>query len=738
MNKKWVFFNQVLEIVFNSDKKDEPAEILLYDIIGKDPWTGRGVTGDDFKAALDEIPRDRDILLRINSKGGDVHEGMTIKNLLEEWPKNVFAVIDGIAASTSSWIPCNCKEVRARKDSQMFIHDAMAFGGGNADDLRAAADRLDKTSDQIAGMYAEKCGKSVKEMRDLMRNKGGTLFTGQEAKDLGLVDTIIEGKAVKNFTQDEISNMRNQISAFYNSVAKPGAGQSNNIMNKTKIIAILNKYGVTAINGVAISNETPEEHLEAALEQVLNAKKTDADKARKDGDNVDLTAIRNEINELKEANKSLTEANSAARKLRVTNEIELLITNDQLPASLKEKAIKRAMGKDGEEYLNELKDLPSKPPGGEPLSASNIEITSDSPKDLEKGILNFRAPILNMLRGNETTDHTRLAMQRNAIAIGQLVTKNIAKLLPMLNANTISADLKRIVCLQSGIRAFKRRIIALRAFSTVFANVPLKREGGLAKVSVPYYPLDTAAAKDFADETGYVFDHGTEIADRDVTINKRKYKPFNFFSHELARQPFFNIQDLMMMKAEQLGVDVFTDVLSNVTVANFGAAIHSEGPESFDSDDVITIGGTCDEADWPDVGRSLILDTPYHTNLKKDPAVKDASQSGSAQTLREGSTGRVDRFDIYHCPRLPENAEHLRGLAVFPSALLVATAPIEPGPGVRRQLVSYELVIDPDTGLAFEYRYWGDADKDEEREVVECNYGSNEGQEEALKRITDQ
>jgi hypothetical protein len=56
---------------------------------------------------------------------------------------------------------------------------------------------------------------------------------------------------------------------------------------------------------------------------------------------------------------------------------------------------------------------------------------------------------------------------------------------------------------------------------------------------------------------------------------------------------------------------------------------------------------------------------------------------------------------------------------------------------VRKQLVSYDVVTDPDTGLSFEYRYWGDATQDVDREVIECNYGSAPGEGAALLRITN-
>lgn len=302
----------------------------------------------------------------------------------------------------------------------------------------------------------------------------------------------------------------------------------------------------------------------------------------------------------------------------------------------------------------------------------------------------------------------------------------------VLNANTIDADLQRHAVLQFALAAFKRRITPLGIFSTRFNNVALE---GTNKVLVPYFPADTQASKDFADGTGYEFDTDTDTQGKEITVDKRKYQPFNFYSHQLSRQPAFNVAQLMAKKVEQLALDVWTDTLSLVTAANYGDSVNAEPADSFDSDDVLEIEGACDEADWPDTGRSLVLATNYHTNLLKDPAVKRFDQSGSDGALREGSTGRIGRFDIFHTPRLPHNSQNLTGFACLPSAILFATSPIMPGPGVRRQLVSYDIIMDPDLGIGFEYRYWGSADQDEEREVVEVNYGRAVGEAAALKRV---
>jgi hypothetical protein len=283
------------------------------------------------------------------------------------------------------------------------------------------------------------------------------------------------------------------------------------------------------------------------------------------------------------------------------------------------------------------------------------------------------------------------------------------------------------------MRAYRRRLVTLTVFGTVFRNVPLE---GTNKVVVPYYENDTVASKDFVANDGYVFDQNSATGKREVTVNKRKYKPFDFSSEEFRRQPYFRPEMNMMLKAEQLALDIWLDIISVVTIANFPNSI-TKVSAGFDVDDVMDVGHEGDLIDWPDVGRSLVLGTTYHTELKKDDSLKHWQNSNSDQTLREGSTGRVDRFDIFQSPRMPDNSEDLTGFAVQPGAILIAVAPIMPAPGVRQQLVNYEIVVDPESGMTLEYRYWGDPDKDRDREVVEGNYGFGVGRETSLIRIID-
>lgn len=746
-----VSYNQKTDTDGDNDG-DEPAVVMLYDTIGGDPWGGRGVTAADFKKVLDEV-KGKDLDLRLNSKGGDVHEGLAIKHMLDQWPGKVTCTIDGVAASTASWIPMGCDEVRASKNSQIFIHDAMAFGMGNAEDLRKTADNLDKTSDQIAGMYAEKTGKGVRTMRQMMRDE--TLLTGEEAEELGLVDTLTDKKATYNFTPDELLKMKEKLKAL-NSAAPKGPEQKppTQIMNRQQMLALLNEHGAK------IANDATDEQLQAALKDLLKTKKTEATNAAPD----DLAGIKAQIQELKTANDTLKNANTEAKRIRVTNVIEGFINNDQLPAGLKDKAIARAMA--DEAYIDELRAMPARPVGADPLSAGRVELVGDSFKDVQNFMLEngtrFTRKFINAgaSKLGEMDEYQRkkacMEIRDRAVLVANTYGKHRKMLTSMFNTNSIDSELQRVVILQEMVEEFAVVLEVLQDFSVVFNNVPLE---GTDKVAVPFYPLSAAASQSWDPANGYDTFADTATQMREVavggsgsnsganaaanTAKDRKYIGMKFSSYELRRQPYLNVQKLAIQNANKLGVDVFTDIVSRViTAGNYGASIKSVAPASFSGDDIADLWENATGRNWPEKNRSLTLAHTYKTPLLKDPTFKQYLASGDTETLRKAAISEAYGFEnINTVPNLTAYSpagEFLVGWINWLYAMLVATSPIMPTEEVRQLLTRYDVVVHPKVGIAFEYRRFGDTTLDSTKEVVECSYGAELGVATALARLTSQ
>jgi hypothetical protein len=297
-------------------------------------------------------------------------------------------------------------------------------------------------------------------------------------------------------------------------------------------------------------------------------------------------------------------------------------------------------------------------------------------------------------------------------------------------ATTISSELKLNVVLDSALIALREALLPLNSFSTVYNSVPLQ---GTDKIAVPFFPLATDATSDF--NGTYAFSDSNAINSREITVNKRKYQALSFTSSELARQPYFNPEQLGFLKGRKLAEDILRDVLGVVTLANYGAAIHTGAASSFDSDDLITMKTALDQAKWAKSSRVMILDNAYEGALLKDASIKNAAAVGSASAIQNGRLPQIAGFDVIGTNLIPGNSQNLVGMVALPEAILVAFSPVAPSPGVRNNLTAYEVAVDPETGLTIEDRSWGDPDTDTEKSVIEVNYGFALGHAAALKRI---
>lgn len=170
---------------------DSAAELMIYGRIGGGGWFDEGIGASDVAAALRDAGPGP-INVRLNSPGGDVFDGVAIHSLLARHPGTVTVHVDGLAASAASFIMLAGDRIVSARNAFVMIHGAMTGTYGNASTHREAADLLDKVSDNIADMYAERAGEDPEHWRALMdaNREDGTWYTGQEALEAGLVDEL--------------------------------------------------------------------------------------------------------------------------------------------------------------------------------------------------------------------------------------------------------------------------------------------------------------------------------------------------------------------------------------------------------------------------------------------------------------------------------------------------------------------------------------------------------------------
>lgn len=161
----------------------ERVDVYLYDEIGV-----FGTTADDLIRELKEIKTSQ-IVVHINSVGGDIFDGVTVYNALRTHPSPVTTTVDSLAASIASVI-VQAGDIRLMlTGSQMMIHEAWGLGMGGAEAMREYADLLDKQTDNIAGIYAERSGGDQDDLLTLMKNE--TWLSPAEAVAEGLADAVV-------------------------------------------------------------------------------------------------------------------------------------------------------------------------------------------------------------------------------------------------------------------------------------------------------------------------------------------------------------------------------------------------------------------------------------------------------------------------------------------------------------------------------------------------------------------
>jgi len=196
-------------IVAAENEQDNVISILDY--IGSD-WMGDGVTAVRISKKLRDLGEDTDIVVNINSPGGQVEEGIAIFELLRQHKGHIEVRILSMAASIASVIALAGDEVKISKHGLFMVHDAWTDHWGNSRDFLEVAARLEKTSERIAKVYEEKTNLPIEELRQLMQGDGivfdGTYMTGEEALALGFVDGLLEPEKVASEDEKNVNPMK--------------------------------------------------------------------------------------------------------------------------------------------------------------------------------------------------------------------------------------------------------------------------------------------------------------------------------------------------------------------------------------------------------------------------------------------------------------------------------------------------------------------------------------------------
>ena len=143
---------------------------------------------------LESEDPDKDIALYINSPGGSITALFAIYDTMEYIKPDVTTICMGQAASAAAvLLAAGAPGKRfALPRSRILLHQPSGGAQGQAGDIEIQANEILRMRDQLNEILAEKTGKTPEAIdHDTDRD---FILTAQEAKEYGLVDTVIESR----------------------------------------------------------------------------------------------------------------------------------------------------------------------------------------------------------------------------------------------------------------------------------------------------------------------------------------------------------------------------------------------------------------------------------------------------------------------------------------------------------------------------------------------------------------
>lgn len=144
---------------------------------------------------LESDEPEQDIYLYINSPGGVVTSGMAIYDTMQYIKPDVQTICLGQAASMGAFLlTAGAKGKRfALPNSRIMIHQPSGGFQGQSTDIQIQAEEIKKLRDTLDEIMAKHSGQKKEKIRkDTERDH---FMTGEEAKEYGLIDSVIVNRA---------------------------------------------------------------------------------------------------------------------------------------------------------------------------------------------------------------------------------------------------------------------------------------------------------------------------------------------------------------------------------------------------------------------------------------------------------------------------------------------------------------------------------------------------------------
>lgn len=170
------------------DENTDTRTLYLDGVIAEDSWFDDDVTPKAFKKDL--FAGEGDIVIWLNSPGGDCIAASQIYTMLMDYKGKVTIKIDGIAASAASVIAMAGTTVLMAPTALMMVHNPLTVAIGDSEEMQKAIDMLSEVKESIINAYEIKTGISRTKLSHLMDAE--TWLNANKAIELGFADAILE------------------------------------------------------------------------------------------------------------------------------------------------------------------------------------------------------------------------------------------------------------------------------------------------------------------------------------------------------------------------------------------------------------------------------------------------------------------------------------------------------------------------------------------------------------------
>ena len=167
--------------------EDGTRTLTIDGVIAEESWFDDDVTPKLFREQLNA--GNGDIVLYVNSPGGDCVAASQIYTMLIEYKGRVTVKIDGIAASAASVIAMAGTEVLMAPTALLMVHNPLTVAIGDTEEMQKAIVMLDEVKESIITSYELKTGMSRAKLAHLMDAE--TWMNAQKAIELGFADGIL-------------------------------------------------------------------------------------------------------------------------------------------------------------------------------------------------------------------------------------------------------------------------------------------------------------------------------------------------------------------------------------------------------------------------------------------------------------------------------------------------------------------------------------------------------------------